>query len=324
MSTLDSCSSCVLIGSCGGLTGVYLAKRLRECRTLEVLGADCSLQNPAKFFIPTILKVPRASHSLFVDSLCETLLREGIDCYIPTHSVETRVVSMNESLIRERCPDVSFMVSPFQTYEALDDKIRMVQELSRHGIPAPRYIRPEDVVHEAHPVFAKRVVGSGSNGARVLKDGKRAQEAALDPETALFEYIKGDEFTIDCMFDDEGHLISYNQRRRIKTLGGAVVITKNDFSVDCMPWLKKFEKAWVFKGCVNFQCIVKDGDPYFIDVNLRYPSGGLPLSVESGMDVPAMVMKILLHIPFDPQRYQSDRRDRTMYRVFEEMYEVVQ
>jgi biotin carboxylase len=46
-------------------------------------------------------------------------------------------------------------------------------------------------------------------------------------------------------------------------------------------------------GAFNMQCIEKGGEYYFIDINVRFPSGGLPLDVASGMNTPDIIIKLL-------------------------------
>jgi len=60
----------------------------------------------------------------------------------------------------------------------------------------------------------------------------------------------------------------------------------------------------------------------FTDVNLRFASGGLPLSVESGVNLVKLYVLEALGQPYNPSEFQSDRKKRTMYRYFEELYEI--
>ena len=61
--------------------------------------------------------------------------------------------------------------------------------------------------------------------------------------------------------------------------------------------------------------------PYFIDINLRFPSGGLPLSVASGLDIPNLMIDVMEGKSI--QKYiRSKAVDHlTMYRYFEEKFE---
>lgn len=313
----------VLVGSCGGLAGVYLARRFACNPALSVFGADIDPDVVTRFFVSKVYKLPRCDSDSYVDELVDLLVSEEVDFYIPTHSTETREVARHDEEIRSKAPNVSFLVCPFDTFEALDDKQAMTKNLSASGIPTPELIAREAIHSASYPLFVKRRIGSGAYGAMIVQTPSEMEAVlAKDPDLLAFECMKGPELTIDCMFDRQGHLLGFNQRRRIRTSGGAVVVTKNDYTIDCEPYLRKFESSWVFRGCVNFQCIVSDGAPYFTDVNLRYPAGGLPLSVESGLDVPRMLIEVLSGADTCSLICEVDRSSRAMYRYYDEVFEV--
>lgn len=314
----------LLIGSCGGLTGVYLSRVYSHDFALRVSGADSNPDSVGRFFVDAFHHLPSTASEAYIGSLISLLNEGDFDLYIPTHSSETRIVSRYEDEIRRHAPYAKFIVCPFDTFEALDDKLLVSESLSSKGIPTPRLISMDELSEAAYPIFIKKRFGSGGKGSMIVGSPALMSALLLEQKDVIgFEYINGTELTIDCMFDTTGRLISYNQRRRVKTLGGAAIVTKNDFSIDTEPFLKLFEENWVFRGCVNFQCIIKEGIPYFTDVNLRFPSGGMPLSVESGVNIPEMLLKLLGGEECDPSRYTSDRKPRTMYRYFDEIFEVV-
>lgn len=309
----------VLLGSCGGLTGIYLAKRYRRDSSLYVVGADCSEVNAGRHFVDDFVLLPRTSDPFYIEALVNVLCAQSIDYYIPTYSTEIKNVSEYENELRTLAPTTSFVVCPSETFLILDDKRRMHKAFSEAGLPIPKLF--SDVEDAEFPCFMKRRVGSGGFGCALVKTRQMYSALSMNyPDALFFEFVDGEELTIDCMFDTRGSLISYNQRKRIKTLGGAAIISKNDYSVDMNSYLQKIAANWIFKGCVNFQCIVHNGQPFFTDVNLRFPSGGLPLTVESGIDVPRLLIELLSGEDLKPS--SSDRLPRTMYRYFEEFFTI--
>lgn len=310
-----------LIGSCGGLTGVYLAKRLSRYAGLSILGSDVSSTNVGSLFVSEVVGLPPALDESFVPELGAVLNAKGIDFYLPTHSGETRIVSKYEDAIRKLAPTTAFMVSPFETFLALDDKASLAANLKAAGIPTPRLYEEGEASPDSYPLFMKRKMGSGGAGAgMVLSPCAHSALASDYPDALFFEVIEGAEITVDCMFDENGTLLAFNQRRRVKTMGGAAVVTENDYSVDLKRWIEALASSWKFRGCVNFQCIIGESGPYFTDVNLRYPSGGLPLTVESGIDVPEMMLRMLSGEKLSYGQYRVDGRPRVMFRYFEESF----
>lgn len=307
----------VLIGSNGGLTGVYLAKRLSARNGVIIYGADSSENNVGKFFVDKQVFIPASNDESFVDRLIELLNREDIDVYLPTHSLEMKVISQNEELIKSKT-NTSFMVSPIQTFEALDNKLEANRNLKRIGIPVP------DICDNpiSYPIFMKRNIGSGSRDSLLVENALIHNAFSVTyKDISFYEYIEGIEYTVDCIFSNKGELLGYNSRVREKTIGGAVSVTSNRSNFDILPWLKIISDEWTFKGCVNFQYIVRDGIPYFIDVNLRYPSGGLALTVESGIDIPNMMIDMLTGCYKYTDNILTCPNRLRMYRHYEELFE---
>ncbi len=310
----------ILIGSCGGLTGSFLARQFKKINKDNIIcGFDISFPNVTSKFLDEEYIVSKASSDSFLDELLKILIDKKIDFYVPTNSKETIIISKYENLIREKWKGY-FIISPYETFERLDRKDNANKELLAIGVPTPKIIY--DLLDDnEYPIFMKPACGSGGKNSCLINDAKTHKSYLSNNEYCFFEYIKGTEYTVDCFFDESGKLISYNQRIRQKNMGGAVVIAKNDYSFDIYPYLLKMSKSFCFKGCVNFQYILRDNIPYFIDINLRYASGGLPLSVRSGLDVPKFLFDLLEGKKLDSFMPSSKNDGLTMYRYFEEWFQ---
>lgn len=308
----------VLIGSCGGLTGVYLAKQFHRFSDVELFGFDSNVINCGKLFCKKVFDLPQVSDKLFMEKLINLLKSENIDLYIPTHSKEIIEISKNEEFIRKQV-NTKFIVCPYDTYCALNSKKNANLNLSKIGIPVPKLYNRKNIKTCEFPIVAKKCTGSGGSSFSLIYNLKDVDKF-FDDDYVLLQYISGVEYTVDCLFSEQGQLLGYNQRIRNKCIGGAVSITTNDNSFDILSYLMKISKQWIFKGCINFQYILVNQTPYFIDCNLRYASGGLPLSVESGVDVPLALYKILKNEEIENNEFISDFKSRTMYRYFEEKF----
>lgn len=308
----------LLIGSNGGLVGIYLAKQYKKMRGITVFGADSTEIGAGRFFVNKQFNLPPATDSNFIERLISLLNENSIDVYLPTHSMETKIVSQQADLIRNNTK-AKFIVSPSETFADLEDKSIANKKMKRAGLPVPAVVRDLDC---KYPVIMKNNIGSGSRGT-IKIENREIHEAYRNTcgDVSFYEILQGKEYTLDCLFDCNGKMVGYNQRQRVKTIGGAVSITSNASEFDIQFWLDILTKRWKFCGCVNFQYIVQAGIPYFIDINLRYPSGGLPLSVASGFDIPKLILDILLERPFEKFVMPKENRELTMYRYFEEIFE---
>ena len=74
----------VLIGSCGGLTGCYLARRFQKMDNITVIGADVNSCHATKLFLDEFVQLPPVADSDFRDALTDVLVRYRIDYYLPT------------------------------------------------------------------------------------------------------------------------------------------------------------------------------------------------------------------------------------------------
>src|SRR3989344_2327755 len=57
---------------------------------------------------------------------------------------------------------------------------------------------------------------------------------------------------------------------------------------------KKIAEKFEMVGCWNIQFIRNKKGTYCIDINNRFPSGGLPLAVASGLNMPDLMIKMLM------------------------------
>jgi len=314
----------ILIGSCGGLTGLYLSRLIRTFQWLdaELFGFDISDKVPTKFFIDYHYILPPSNEEEhFIKALSELLNREDIDVYIPTHSFEGRVLSKYaddlRNIVRTR-----FVISPFKSFEALENKKNLYNNLDKLGIDTPRRFS-KDHTNWSFPLFVKPIYGSGSKNTVVVRSINELDlYVERTDDVLILEYLTGTEYTVDTYFSKNGELIGYNQRIRLKNIGGAAVITENNYDVDVGEQIKTISKNFPILGPANFQFFfTNDGRIVFTDVNLRFASGGLPLTVRSGLNIPALLIKDLLNMRIDPSDFLLDKKRRVMYRYFCEMFE---
>jgi len=216
------------------------------------------------------------------------------------------------------------LISPYHTFQELDNKANAYRSLSKLGIRVPKLFETEEQL-ETFPVAAKPQIGSGSKGfVKINSYDEYKQFKEKNPDALIVEFLTGEEYTVDAFFDSTGKLVTYNQRIRLKTMGGAAVITVNDFTIDVREYIERIATSYTIVGPANFQFFkTTDGEIVFTDINLRFASGGLPLSVASGANIVELLLLELLGLEYDSSKYQSDRKKRIMYRYFEEIFEEI-
>lgn len=311
----------ILIGSCGGLTGQYLIKQYRRMNPApRIIGYDMNYYCYSRTICDEFLIAPSVtSESKFLEFLINSIIRLDVSLFIPTLSNEIKLIAQHSEYLRKQT-NCYFLVSPYETFLQLDDKFLCYRALGSIGIDVPRIYENIDEI-TSYPVFVKPRIGSGGKGS--YKADSRDDVAIKDSRLIIVEYLQGEEFTVDCLFDSHGYLLSMNARTREKTLGGAAVISRNVSVTPFSGIINKISESFTFCGCANFQFIRIENRVVCIDVNLRFPSGGLPLSVESGMNIPMVLHRWAQGMEVDESQYHNDNKQRIMYRYFEEAFELL-
>ncbi|MBT7555427.1 ATP-grasp domain-containing protein [Candidatus Woesearchaeota archaeon] len=139
----------------------------------------------------------------------------------------------------------------------------------------------------SYPVFAKPDIGSGSNGIRKI-DSYLEYDRLNKEGMMIQEYLPGHEYTVDCISDLDGLLISYNVRLRSQIYAGSshatsciehTEIGENIKIIACNlrlsgPWFAQFK-------------LDKENVPKLMEVNARI-AGSSGASRLSGFNIPLM------------------------------------
>ncbi|GHV80074.1 hypothetical protein AGMMS49944_18650 [Spirochaetia bacterium] len=306
----------ILIGSCGGLTGIYLARQYKKDNYL--VGIDNNYKSTGKFFVDDFVIVPSFREKDYIDRVTEILLKYKIDVFIPTHSEEISIVSENKDKI-EKIIKGKLLVCDIQTIRIFENKLNAYIEVNKKGIRCPRIIY-NDADIKQFPVLLKPKIGSGSCG--IIKINTIDEYNLYASNTSLFftDYYDWDEYTVDCFFSRNFGLVDYYIRKRIKSIGGAVSITESAMEIDISREIRILENEFAFIGPVNFQFFYQGGEKIFFDFNLRFASGGLPLAVHSGLNIPNLLLQESMGIIYD-KNININLSKMPMYRYYEELFD---
>lgn len=305
----------ILIGSCGGLSGIYFSKVLRKNH--KIIGIDAN-DNAMHFFVHKFVKVPKSGDVSYINILKEIIVSHKIDIYIPTHSKEISLVSGYVDELEELL-GTKIVISPEKSITYFTDKYASYKGLADLGINVPKIIdSPGDIT--SFPIIMKPRTGSGGNGIFIV-EAQEEYEALKKRKNYFFtEYIKAPEYTIDCFFSGTSNLLGYNVRKRVKNIGGAVSITETAHDIVVKDTLDILRQNFSFVGAVNFQFFRKNEQNIFFDFNIRPASGGMPLTVQLGLNIPELLIKEALRQPV-PETICMSNKHMTMYRYFKETYE---
>jgi carbamoyl-phosphate synthase large subunit len=164
------------------------------------------------------------------------------------------------------------------------------------GIDTPQIFEFENDLKDdyRYPLLMKPLDGSASKGVFKI-NSKKELSFFRDYVTRpiLQEYIEGDEFTLDMLYDFQGELRCIVPRRRIEVRAGEVSKSVIDMDPAVM------EAGWNLgkqirgaRGVINVQCIrTAEARVSFIEINPRF-GGGTPLSIHAGADFPRWLLQM--------------------------------
>lgn len=167
-------------------------------------------------------------------------------------------------------------------------------------MPAPRswlpeHLRAGDV--PAFPLFIKP--RSGSSSINTFKvNNARELEFFLDyvPDPIIQEFLPGEEITHDVICDLDSTFLGVISRKRLQVRGGEVSRGVTMFDAQLAEYCRQIAAALPAIGPITTQCIMKDDQPYFTEINARL-GGGAPLAVAAGANFPVWLLARAAGIP---------------------------
>lgn len=306
----------ILLTSAGGLTGVFLTKHLTKFEDLEIFCIDMSSNHPLLQWTKNVYLCPASNSLDYTAFIRDFLEKHSIHIVIPVTSydmeffskkINSKVFGNSKSLIVDE-----------EINTLLSSKEKCYSFLNWLGIKTPLIYTCDNVTF---PCFIKPIVGSGSKNSLLIEnDIELSFWKTKIPNFLIMEYIAGKEYTVDCLFDTNGNCIGYNTRERIKTNGGGATISQNIDVEGVQDIIVKFESIGSIRGPINFQFKVVDNEIVVFDFNTRLASGGLPLTVKSGFDIPRLIIDLLLGKQVENYSKKDKKPGLKMVRFYEEFF----
>lgn len=278
----------VLITSCGGLTGTYLTKLLSN--DYSVFGVDISDNIALKDKLTRFIRVPKSDSNEYIPKIKQIIFDENIKYLIPVSAYDINVFSKysDDEQLKNK-----MLIVDYQTNDNFHNKENCYYMLETLGINAPKVYKKTTI---EFPAILKPKKSSGSKNVIIVEN-----EDDLNywmnkfPDSLLCEYLDGDEWTVDCLFRKDGTNVGFNIRKRDKVAGGGAVISTNDYKYYDLvrQTIKIFENYKKIIGPINFQFKVHNNELYVFDFNTRFASGGLPLTIKTGFNIPKLLLDLI-------------------------------
>jgi len=274
----------VLVDSAGTVTCQSVIRGLRAAEGLvkKIITIDMDPMNAGRFMSDSFYKCPSADSPEYIDFLVDIIDEESIDVVIPIVDSGIKNIANNLDKLGNKAVMV---VSPYDTILKCDNKSMTHFMFKNADILTPDiYADITDI--SKYPVFVKPLEGGraslGCELALNYEHLKMLLELAEEPMLVM-EYIEGQEYTIDVICTLDGDYITGLPRKRLMTKSGVSYKAEIVHNERLMLEVQKLVKSIDFFGPFNTQCIEKDGEYYFIEVNPRF-SGTLAATIGAGLN----------------------------------------
>lgn len=267
----------------------------------KVIATDISPWSPAVHLADAARQVPRSDEPGYVDALLRICQADDISLLVPTIDDELETLAIAQP--RFEAAGVRVAVSSVETVRTCRDKAQTSDYLRRHGVAAATTWTPAtlDVEHVALPLFIKPRTGRGSVGAHPVHTREELRFFLnYVPDPIIQTYLHAPEYTIDLLCDFSGRPISIVPRERQVIRAGVTDRGRTVKDRRLMDLGARCAAAFDFRGAVNLQCRMVDGNPVIFEINPRF-SGGIQLTMEAGARFADWLVAMSMGMPVAPR-----------------------
>lgn len=293
----------ILIEASGSLVSAYLIKAIKDSGNICV-ASDINKSNHGFCLADDFIEMPKSDNASLWQIIERELIQNRIEIVIPSFDENLMGWSTRKQYFHER--GIYILISESDTLKIFLDKYAAYEFCKLHDIPTPE----TSLSHEYKIV--KPRYGRGGSGIYVGNEKQNMKDMISQ------EFIKGVEYTVDCLFDKDGKPVYIIPRQRIdvkdgKSTKGVVVKHRVIESL-----IKKISQQACFVGPINFQFIETDDNSiYFIEVNPRI-AGGMALGMAASEN---WITPIINHFICDkPIKPKAVKYGLKMYRYYAECF----
>jgi carbamoyl-phosphate synthase large subunit len=278
----------------------------------RIVGVDIDPLAPALRECDSFFMVPRFDDPSFVPALVEVCKRERIGLLFPLIDPEIPVLARARHELD--ATGARAMVLPAEAAETTADKQATAELFERIGVPVPRRSPDE------FPVFVKPRSGSaGVHTHKAVDDDELRFWLERVPDAVVEEHLPGPEITTDVLCLEDGHVAGICSRRRIEVRSGEVSKGVTLYDETIADHCVTIAEALDARGPITVQCLLKDGEPRFTEVNARF-GGGAPLGFAAGVESPRWLLAHAAGLPLELPPLGSYERGLHMTRYDESLF----
>lgn len=264
----------------------------------RLVATDVDPLAPALRQVDRYYLVPPVTDAEYVPALAAICEREAIDLIFPLIDPDIPVLAAGRTELERHGARLATLGA--EAARTANDKWLTYQFLRSIEAPAPLTWDRPPPEGTPYPLFVKPRIGSAGKRASRVDDAEQLQAALAQLDRPLVqELLPGLEITNDVSSSLAGELWAVVSRRRIEVRWGEVAkgVTVHDPAIQ--DYCGRIAAGLQARGPITVQCILRDGKPYFTEVNARF-GGGLPLGIAAGVASPRWYLAEAAGMPVKP------------------------
>lgn len=265
----------------------------------HIVALDIDSLAPGLFVADRSYLAPSLSSRDYIPLLVSICRKEQIRLVFPLIDPDIPLLAEHRDIIEQSGAEV--VVLSKESVAITKDKWLTKKFFDRIDVPIPHSWLPEDLDPETalYPLFVKPRCGSAGKGSFKVENADQLRFfVKYIQEPIIQEFLPGPEITNDVICDLKGKVLAVVSRERIEVRSGEVSKGITIYNEKITNTCIKIAKALGGKGQITIQCIMKNGAPYFTEINARF-GGGTPLGIASGCDAPRWLLAQAAGLPVD-------------------------
>lgn len=198
----------VLILPGGTENALEIKRSLQDCKEITLFSASSDTPNQAFYAYKENHILPTVDDPDFLVELNTLVVAKKIDVIFPSNSKVIDALLLHRDSIQCDC------LLPSSEVVSLTRSKRSTIEILQDAIPTPTLYRSTGDV-SAFPVFVKPDSGYGSQDAYRIDDKQALSKIDFD-RYIVQEFLPGREYTIDCLSNNDSHLLFASGRERAR------------------------------------------------------------------------------------------------------------
>ncbi|MBU2699190.1 carbamoyl-phosphate synthase large subunit [Sporomusaceae bacterium BoRhaA] len=259
---------------------------------VKALGADANpLLASAGYFVNQVFPVSWVNEAGYIEALLEICHAQQVDMLVPLFEPEFSALDKHRQAFFNVGTFV--LLSNQNALEICNDKFNTYKFFVESGVKTPKTLLASALSEDiSFPMFVKPCSGMGSQGAKKVVCPMELESALrYDHNMIVQQFISGTEYTVDVLADFDGQVLAVVPRERLEVRSGEVSKGKTVDRPDIIEQAVAIVEKLGAMGPLTLQCMDTGSEIYWIEINPRF-GGGVPLSIQAGVDYPYMLYQL--------------------------------